>query len=451
MRHDPSLHPATHTAISRSELLGAFSYALDMTEGQPAGHSLRCSYIALRLADLLGLEREERAELRYAVLLKDLGCSSNSARIAELYLTDDRAFKQSWKTIAPGLPATLRFVFEQTGREASLGRRISAVKHILTHGDDVAQEMIESRCTRGAAIARDLRFPEVVATAIFHLDERWDGSGRPDRLASDAIPLYSRIALLAQVVDVFYRQGGKEAACFEISRRSGSWFDPRLAATFARLAEEPGFWINLSSPFLEAKLAGEADDAQEPVDEDYLDAVAAAFGKVIDAKSPFTSGHSERVADYAERMASGMGLVPSRVRQLRRAAALHDVGKLGVSSTILEKPGRLDAEEWSEMRDHAVHTHAILSHIGAFSEMARIAASHHEKLDGTGYPLGLADQNIVRETRIITTCDFYDALTADRPYRAAMPQEKALAIIGSEVGTALDAECFEMLKQIVCD
>jgi HD-GYP domain-containing protein (c-di-GMP phosphodiesterase class II) len=184
-------------------------------------------------------------------------------------------------------------------------------------------------------------------------------------------------------------------------------------------------------------------------DEDFLDAVTAAFGKVIDAKSPFTAGHSERVAQYTQALGERFDMLPARLRQLRRAAALHDVGKLGVSSAILEKPGKLDDVEWVQMRSHAQHTRDILARIGPLAELAPLAAAHHERLDGAGYPLGLADREIVRETRIITLCDFYDALTADRPYRGAMPREKALAIIGSEVGKAVDGDCFDALTQLL--
>jgi HD-GYP domain-containing protein (c-di-GMP phosphodiesterase class II) len=192
-----------------------------------------------------------------------------------------------------------------------------------------------------------------------------------------------------------------------------------------------------------------APEEAEEVDDDYLDAIVRAFGKVIDAKSPYTAGHSGRVAGYAERLGERLGVLPTRLRRLRHAATLHDIGKLGVSSAILEKPGPLDAEEWAAMRAHASHTQAILGRIGALADLAPIAAAHHERLDGKGYPLGLDAQVIARETRIITLCDVYDALTSDRPYRSAMPADQALAVMQGEVGSALDPEGFEALKATV--
>ena len=151
----------------------------------------------------------ERDDLYYTLLLKDLGCSSNAARICELYQADDRAFKQGYKTVGTSLAATLHFVASRTATAAPLHRRAAAIGNILKNGDDIAQELIVSRCTRGADIARSLRFDDDVATGIYHLDEHWDGSGRPGHLRGDAIPLASRIALLAQVVDVFHSHAGK--------------------------------------------------------------------------------------------------------------------------------------------------------------------------------------------------------------------------------------------------
>jgi HD-GYP domain-containing protein (c-di-GMP phosphodiesterase class II) len=446
MLHDP-LQAAS---VQRAELLAAFSYALDITEGQPEGHCIRSCWIGTEVGRALGLSERDLGELYYTVLLKDLGCSSNAARICELYDADDRAFKQGYKTVGTSLAATLHFVFSKTARGKPLHRRAAAIGNILTNGGAIAQELILSRCTRGAEIARSLKFPESVCTGIYRLDEHWDGSGRPGRLQGRDIPLYARIALLAQVADVFHGHAGRSASLDEVRRRAGVWFDPDVVAAFERVAAEDRFWEALNSPVLPAMVVALApvDDAI-PMDEDYLDAITAAFGEVIDAKSPFTSGHSRRVADLAFVIGQRMGLDPARVRSLRRAEFLHDVGKLGVSSAVLEKPAGLDDREWVEMRDHAEHTRAILSRIGAFEAFADLAAAHHERLDGAGYPRRLEGSEIATETRIITVCDFYDALTADRPYRAAMPPEEALSVMAQAVGGALDAECFELLKSDV--
>ena len=128
---------------------------------------------------------------------------------------------------------------------------------------------------------------------------------------------------------------------------------------------------------------------------------------------------------------------------------LHDIGKLGVSNSILDKPGKLDPDEWAAMQMHAAYTETILSRIAAFDDLARIAGAHHERLDGKGYPRGLKSDEIAFETRIITTADIFDALTAERPYRAAMPVSKAFGVMSDMIGTAIDPDCFAALRQAI--
>ena len=435
--------------LSLAELLGALSCALDMTEGQPPGHCMRACWIGMHMGEALGLPRAELWELYYVLLLKDLGCSSNAARICELYAADDLSFKRDFKRVDDSLPTVLRFVVGHAGLQSEPAERLKTLLTVLRTGGRIARELIETRCTRGADIARQLRFSETVALGIQNLDEHWDGRGKPVGVAGEAIPLYARIALLAQVVDVFHTSDGSEAARAEARRRSGSWFDPAVVEAFERAQARPGFWSGLRDGGLQTRLlALEPAQIARALDDDYLDDIAAAFGQVVDAKSPYTSGHSGRVALYADDLASALGVAPDRRRWLRRAALLHDIGKLGVSNTILDKPGRLDEAEWRVMQAHAEKTQAILSRIGAFRELAQVSAAHHERLDGAGYPLGLKDQQISLETRIITTADVFDALTADRPYRAAMPRHEAYEIMAGMAGGALDARCVEALQVI---
>lgn len=212
------------------------------------------------------------------------------------------------------------------------------------------------------------------------------------------------------------------------------------------MAVDEGFWTMLGSDTLEdALFALEPAQGTVSIDDDYLDDIARAFAQVIDSKSPFTSGHSERVAVYADMIAAEMGYSVDRRRWLRRAALLHDIGKLGVSNAVLDKNGPLDQTEWQSMRDHARMSETILARVAVFNDMARIGGSHHERLDGKGYPRGLTADAIEPETRIVSVADVFDALTADRPYRKAMPVEQAFAILHQESGTALDPACVSAL------
>ncbi|GGY61021.1 metal-dependent phosphohydrolase [Cellvibrio zantedeschiae] len=436
--------------LKLSELMSALSYALDITEGQPPGHCIRCCWIGMNIGQQIDLPDNQLWELYYVLLLKDLGCSSNASRICELYLTDDLSFKRDFKWVDGSLPQVLRFVLRHTGSSAGILSRFRALSDIFAHGDEIAQELIHTRCTRGADIARRLRFDEPVARGVHSLDEHWDGHGRPEGLAGDAIPIYARIALLSQVIDVMNSSSGVDEVLAEIKARAGSWFDPQLVEAFAAVAQDPGFWEILNSPHIDQTiLALEPGEFEKDLDEDFFDDVAEAFGQVVDAKSPYTSGHSARVGLYTSLLAEDLGVSQARQRWLKRGALLHDVGKLGVSNTILDKPGKLTDVEYELVKMHAVYTGKILERVRAFDELARISAAHHERLDGKGYPLGLSGNQITLETRIITTADIFDAITAERPYRGALPVEKTLSIMSESVGTAIDPQCFESLQQLI--
>lgn len=435
------------SGLKLSELISALSHALDITEGQPEGHCIRCCWIGMHIGKEIHLSEHQLWDLYYTLLLKDLGCSSNAARICELYLTDDLEFKRDFKTVGDSLPQVLHFVLKHTGLKAGLAERFRSVLTILRDGREIAQELIATRCQRGAEIARLLRFSEDVAQGIYSLDEHFNGQGRPEGLQAETIPIFSRIALLSQVIDVFQVADGANAALKEIRERSGVWFDPLLVDAFERVAANEEFWRALRADDLTARvLALEPHSFEVPLDDDYLDDIAAAFGQVVDSKSPYTSGHSARVALYTDMIAEALEVSPERRRWLKRGALLHDVGKLGVSNSVLDKAGKLDISEWDAVKLHASYTETILSRINAFSELALVSAAHHERLDGAGYPKGLHADQICLETRIITTADIFDAITAERPYRGATPIPRTLEIMAENLHTAIDERCFDALK-----
>lgn len=436
-------------AVRLSQVIGALSCALDLTEGQPPGHCMRCCWMGFRLGERIGLSDNELRDLYFTLLLKDAGCSSNAERLFELYACDERAAKRDWIRVnSDSLEQVARFVFKHAAPGLGLRKRLSHMLALLRRGSQFADEVVSTRCERGASIARTLGFGDRVADAIRGLDEHWDGNGRPLHEEGRAIPLGSRIALLTQVADVFHQTGGMNAALEELRRRRGTWFDPELVDAFTAMAEEPAFWQPLRTRDFEQRVWElEPGGALLPVDDGRLDAIAVAFAQVVDAKSHFTYGHSERVGYYANVLAEELGMNAAQCRTVCRAGLLHDLGKLGVSNAILDKPGRLTEQEWMQMKHHPTHSETILARIGPFQAIARIAGAHHERLDGTGYPRGLDAADIPLESRIVTTADVFDALTSDRPYRRALPLEKTLDIMESERGRGLDPECLNALHR----
>lgn len=433
--------------IRLSEVIGAMSYALDIVEGQAMGHALRTCLIGMRLGDEVGLDPDRKAALFYALLLKDSGCSSNAAKVSSLFAADDFLLKREMRLMdRQRLPVALGYLFRYAAHGRPLRERAAAIANAMRRGAEGSRELTLIRCERGADIARSLGFAEDAAVAIRNLDEHWNGRGYPDGLKRDEIPLLARILGLAQVVEVFHDREGREAALAVARERSGRWFDPALVAALERLPADDRLWVSLESGDVERHVGAlEPPELTLLADDARIDGVCEAFARVIDAKSPYTYRHSERVAEIAEAIGRELRLPAAELRDLRRAGLLHDIGKLAVSSRILDKPGKLDDDEFAAVRVHPLYTLRILERVECFRGIAVAAAAHHERIDGRGYHLGLAGDAIPAHARILAVADVFEALTADRPYRAALPAEEALAILERDLGTAFCPAAFHAL------
>ncbi len=393
-------------ALRLAEVVSALSQALDLGSNSSSWHSVRSCILGMRIAHELKLAEDVQNDLYYALLLKDAGFSAASFRPSN--------------ALAPE---------PEKARAAAL------------------------RCERGGALARIIGLSEQTAVGISRRDEHWSGLGETVGLSAPTIPLLSRIVLLAQTLDWFFTHSGPETALQATLRKSGTWFDPELVRAARSLAGRGQLWRDLTESDLAkgdlARIALALEPRPRTMDEGHvtLDAVCQAFAIIVDAKSPFTYNHSNGVANAAVAMAGQLGLERSRILFVRHAALLHDLGKMAIPNSILQKAGSLDHAEWLVMRSHPEHTWRILRSIRGFEEMSEVAASHHERLDGCGYFRGLSDQQLSIEARIVSVADIFDALSAERPYRDAMPLHKAFEIIRKNSLEAFDPLCIEALEQ----
>jgi HD-GYP domain-containing protein (c-di-GMP phosphodiesterase class II) len=441
---------ATTSELRLSEVISALSHALDLTEGMPVGHAERTCLIGLRIADTLGLTESDRSALFYALLLKDAGCSSNAARMAALFGADDLALKREGKVVEWAHPReTIAFTARHAAPDGSRLRRAAGVASALRGLKAEATTLIKTRCERGADIVTMLGLPLASADAVRTLDERWDGRGQPSKIGGDALPLLARIAAVAQTAEVFLDRFGRTVARETVRRRSGAAFDPQVVGAFLAIGDDDPLWNVLASDSVDDVLTKqEPQELVRLASEDDLDRIAEAFARVIDAKSPFTATHSEGVARYAVAVAEQLGFDPVALRDLRRAGLLHDVGKLGISNAILDKPGKLTDEEFHQIRLHPAYSEQILLRIRAFSHWAVDAAAHHERLDGRGYHRGVDGSVLSPMARTLAVADVFEALTADRPYRDALSADEALEIMRRDVGAAFCSSAFAALEHI---
>lgn len=410
---------------------------------------MRTALIGMQLAQALHLATADRFALFYALLLKDLGCSSNAAKMSYLFGADDHLVKRSVRMLDWTKPAEcLKHAWCNSAPGGSVFDKFLQMAALMRGGPKAAREIAEIRCQRGADIARMLMLPEATALAILDLDEHWNGKGNSRGLNGEAISLLGRICCLAQTVEVFFTAFGAPAAIDVAQQRRGQWFDPQLVDTLLALHRKPDFWQRLVSQDLMAELRHfEPEDAILSADEACLDRIALAFAKVVDAKSPWTYQHSTHVAEIAVGMSREFGCTPDLERDIRRAALLHDIGKLGVSNRILDKPGKLTDEENVQMQKHPDYSLQILRQVDAFKVLADAASAHHERLDGMGYHRRLGGDQIPWVGRLLAVADICEALSAKRPYRDALPWERIHEIISKNIGSGLDPQCVAAVER----
>ena len=437
----------TPSTLSISAVLSGLSAALDITEGHPRGHAARTCLIAMHLGDALRLSPEQSSDLFYAALLKDAGCSSNAERVYQMFGgPDEHETKRAvWLRDWRKLDQKVRYALEWVEPEGDFLARVRQFLRLAAIGPGAERELFEIRCARSAAIARALGMSEATAQAVHAMDEHWDGGGHPQGLGGERIPIAARIIGLAQVVEIFWGVAGPERALDMARQRRGRWFDPALVDCL-QAASSAALWRSLESVDLNATVAA-AEPAERAIDatDERLDQIATAFAWVIDAKSSFTFEHSDRVSSIALGMAQRMDFTAARQTRLRRAALLHDIGKLAVPNAILDKPGKLTPAEWVIVKQHPEHTLNVLRRVPIFEELAEDAANHHERLDGRGYFRGLSAGQLTPTARILAVADVADALMSARPYRAAMPVEQVLDLVEQGRGTEFCPDCVDAL------
>ncbi|MEX2529929.1 MAG: HD domain-containing phosphohydrolase [Gemmatimonadota bacterium] len=436
--------------VPLSELLGALSHAMDLTEGQPRGHSVRTCLIGMRIGEALGLGAATRSNLYYSLLMKDAGCSANARATTEFFGSDDHEVKRALKVTNWTDPVQTRlFALKNAARGQGALAWFRQVVRMARAEEGTGNELIRIRCERGAEICDSLGFPNATVEAVRCLDEQWDGRGAARGLEGGEIPLLARIASLAQTLEVFAAREGWQRALAVAKTRRGSWFDPEVVDTLDAWAADPEWWSRLYGEDALAQLsAEEPEDRIVRVDAEGVDRVVEAFASIVDHKTTFTARHSTRVAAIARALAQRVGIEGEAVRDLYRAGLLHDIGKLGISNRILDKPGRLTESERGRIERHPVLTLTIIGQIAIFAGIARTAAVHHERLDGKGYPWGYSAEQLGLEDRILAVADIYEAITAHRPYREGMATERALGILKELSGEALDPELVEVMAEL---
>lgn len=430
------------------DFLAALSLMGDMALALSAGHGVRATYIGTHIGRELSLSSDEQADLFYACLLTDAGCTAWASQAAAAILGDDMTARRELFFFTD--PADPRDMLKWLTQYIAAGQRVSIrfkrVMDFSIRGRRFMVEALQNTSQVAARFAGRLDRSPRVQEALRFAFERWDGSG-PRGTVRESIPVISRITYAAIFLEVFHGVGGRGAA-IDLSRaRRGKDLDPLVADAFAHVAGKESFWQGLESESIWADVRDmEPESPYRYFNTERLDEAASAFGDFADLKSFYSGGHSRRVAAHSETLAATMG-IDGDSATVRRAALLHDVGLVAIPSFILHKPiERLSDAEWEMMRLHPYHAERILSRAAVFSDLCPIVAAHHEQPDGRGYFRGLHKSDIPNAARILAVADRFDELTHEGPGRKALSADVALEVMNREVNTRLSADALEALR-----
>ncbi|MEG1256790.1 HD domain-containing phosphohydrolase [Clostridium sp.] len=394
--------------ISMKNIVSALSLSLDLTDNnwnkfenildiplktsvsnhEFSNHSKCTCYIALEIARALNLDENSYYNLYIACMIHDIGTQN----------IFDKSHNSNW--------------------------------HIKKH------------CIEGSEMIQTIPSLIQVYDIIRYHHENFDGSGCLN-LQSSLIPIEAQILRLADLVEIQidfdvppYIQ--KPPIINWVISQSGILFSPDIVDVFLKISNPEAFWLNLLNiPTMDFILDDITPKKDTLISLGEFEAIADVFANIIDNKSSFTATHSKEIATLAYDVSKHIGYDEEKCLKMKIAGLLHDIGKLAIPISILDKDGPLTEDEFSIIKSHTYYTKLILDKIDNISDISFWASSHHEKLNGLGYPRRLSDEQLSEECRIIGVCDIYQSLTADRPYRNGLYMYQAFDILDDMVSRNL--------------
>jgi HD-GYP domain-containing protein (c-di-GMP phosphodiesterase class II) len=408
--------------VRLSELVATLSLVSDLGMGRPMERVLRQTVIALRLAEAADVEEQTRAAAYYTSLLSWVGCAADTSELAELFGDETELYADMEGGDLAGNSMAM-FVIRHLGAGGSRLHRLGMVGSFLASAGRSVQRVMENHCLAASELATRLDLGAEVSEPLLQAFERWDGRGVPGKVRAVDLAPAIRLVQLADNIETFHRSGGPEAAVRIAQERRGTQFDPALVDFFVErhadvLASVGDFqaWDEVIA--LDPRLGVELTDAQ-------LDTALEAFGDFADLKTPYRTGHSRAVAALAADAVERLGLGSADETLVRRAGMVHDIGVIGVPSTVWNQTRPWTLAERERAMTHPYLTERMLSRVPGLAAVARCASLHHERLDGSGYPHGLGRDTLPMPARVLAVADAYQSLREPRPDRDALPASDA--------------------------
>ncbi len=407
--------------VRLTEVLVALSLATDLGMGQPAEHMARAARIGMRLGGRLGLDPTALETLYDVSLLTYVGCPVFGNEAATLF-GDDIEFRARVAEVdLAGLPA-LAFMLRRAGAGTSpLNRARQAAAIMATGGRGVVEQMA-THCSAAGELADRLRLSPEVRAGVEQSYARWDGQGVPSEIAGDALALSARISHVAEACEVFHRRAGVDEAVTMVQSRSGTHFDPAIAAVVGQHPKE--LFEGLDDDTVDHVLDAEPTE-RPPLTDDGLDAVLEAIGDFCDLRCPYFAGHSRGTAELVAGATALLQLPPTERTLARRAALVHDVGRFGVPATVWDKAGPLTSRDRERMRMHVYYVERIFHRPEPLRRIGLLAATHHERMDGSGYHRAVGGTMLSTPARVLAAADAYQAMIEPRPHRGPLSDAEA--------------------------
>lgn len=416
--------------VRLAELCSAISLFTDLGTGQPAEHAMRTTLTAMRLADVVDLTPDARSELYYTSLLRFFGCSADAAATASAVGGDEAAF---YGAMAPASMGSTRDQLRTLTKAIAPGASgpARARRLLATIADRAgAERMLLPHCEVGARLASRMALPDGVSDALSVAYARWDGNGVPAGVAGDEIPLSMRIAIVAREIVLWSDRDDGDVADV-LARRRGTSLDPTIVD--AALRDLGALMIPGTADLWDETLDAEPSP-RRMLSGTTLDDALTALADFADLKIPETARHSRGVAELAADAARLSGAGNDHVEEVRRAALLHDLGRVGVPNTVWSHPGRLTSTQWEAVRLHAYYGERILTRTTGLGTIAQLAGSDHERTDGSGYHRGSIG-DLDSAVAILAAADACQAMSQPRPHRGALPPGEIAAELRTDVHT----------------
>jgi HD-GYP domain-containing protein (c-di-GMP phosphodiesterase class II) len=420
----------TEQPLRLAEVSAVLSLATDLSMGQPLEHGLRTAVLAVRLAQAMRQSPADQVTVYYTGLLHFAGCTAES-QIDARFFGDELAARREMIGVQLG---SRRELVTTAARVAHSGSpplsRAAAMARSAAGGMAEFRKWAASHCDVARLLGARMGFSADIQQSLRHLYERWDGKGMPGELRGQQLPLAVRLMQVAQDADVAYQRGGAELTDQVLAGRAGSGLDPLAVAAFRAAGDR--LFAGLDAPSV-WDVAMAAEPGPQPViSEERLDDCLSAVADFADLKSMWTVGHSREVARLVEAAAKVAGVAPADVVLLRQAALVHDIGRAAVPVGVWAKPGPLSRDEREQVRLHAYHSERVLDIAPRLRPLARLAGSHGERCDGSGYHRGSRAADLPLTARLLAAADCYQAMREPRAYRAALSADEAARELSRE-------------------